>query len=154
MIPQQQYAGIDDIAAWAASLMRREPDYIIGGNYMRRWWVVPRNAWCNVYLHEILRSDDDRALHDHPWDNTSLVIAGRYIEHTPYGAYERRPGHSVTRKAAAPHRLEIPEGERAVSLFMTGPKVREWGFHCPNGWRHWEEFCAPGDSSRVGKGCE
>lgn len=148
-----EYADIGAIRSWADGVMARQPDYIIGGNYMRRWWVVPRNAWCNVYLHHILRSDDDRAFHDHPWDNMSLVIAGRYVEHTPGGAFFRNPGDVVSRKAGDAHRLEILEGEDAVSLFQTGPKVREWGFHCPQGWRHWEEFCALGDSSRVGKGC-
>lgn len=48
---------------------RRPPDVVIGGDaspYMRRWWVIPRNRRFNVYLHHFLRSDDDRALHDHP----------------------------------------------------------------------------------------
>ncbi len=37
---------------------------------------------------------------------------------------------------------------------ITGPKVRECGFHCPQGWRHHEEFFAPHDKGRVGRGCE
>jgi hypothetical protein len=47
----------------------RPPDFVIGGDspYMLRWWIIPRNKFFNIYLHRFLRSDDDRALHDHPW---------------------------------------------------------------------------------------
>src|SRR5580704_9904819 len=62
---------------------RRPPDFIIGGNefpYMRRWWVIPRNRIFNIYLHHFLRSDDDRALHDHPSWNVSILLKGEYTE--------------------------------------------------------------------------
>ena len=37
----------------------------------------------NLYLHEFSRSDDDRALHDHPWlFNLSVLLSGTYVEHT------------------------------------------------------------------------
>ena len=74
--------------------------------------------------------------------------------YTPEGVFDRAAGSIVTRKATDAHRLEIPEGGRAVSLFITGPKLREWGFHCPNGWRHWREFVDERDSGQVGRGCE
>jgi hypothetical protein len=40
----------------------RPPDYIIGGEadpYLRRWWVIPRNRFFNIYLHHFVRSDDE-----------------------------------------------------------------------------------------------
>lgn len=144
---------IEGLKLWAADVMRRGPDFVIGDNYLRRWWVVPRNPFMNVYLHEILKSDDDRAPHDHPWANTSLLIEGSYLEVTPVGTYERVAGDVVTRKATDSHRLEIPQGGRAVSLFVTGPKIREWGFHCPQGWRPWQDFSAPHDTGKIGRGC-
>ena len=148
------YASLPDMAAWARQIMSRDPDFVIGDDYLRRWWIIPRNEGCNIYLHEILHSDDDRALHDHPWDNTSMLIDGGYIEHTPEGVFERTAGSIVTRKATDLHRLEVPEGGRAVSLFMTGPKLREWGFQCPKGWRIWTEFVDARDSGKIGRGCE
>lgn len=147
------YATIEELNAWADVAMRREPDFIIGANHLRRWWIIPRNAFVNVYLHEFRRSDDDRAMHDHPWDNTSLILAGQYIEHTPEGVFVRRAGDFVTRRAKALHRIELIDNQPVISLFTTGPKVREWGFACPKGWVHWEEFCAQGDSSQIGRGC-
>lgn len=153
MIPQ--YATPEEMELWARSLMAgRHPDVIIGDDYLRRWWVVPRNEGANVYLHDIRRSDDDRALHDHPWNWTTRVLSGRYFEHTPDGVFERKAGDIVSRKATDLHRIEIRPGENAITLFVTGPKVREWGFACPQGWRHWKEFTSPNDSSKTGKGCE
>ncbi len=150
------YATPDQLVAWAAAQMLREPDFVIGevsAPYLRRWWQVPRNEQCNVYLHEILRSDDDRALHDHPWPNTSFVLAGRYVEHTPDGSFLREAGWSGSRPAEAAHRLEILPGERAITLFMTGPKLREWGFHCPKGWVHWRDFTGGANGELIGRGC-
>lgn len=161
-------APLEDMQAWARGIMTvREPDFIIGPSdnpYLRRWWLVPRNEFCNVYLHEILRSDDDRAGHDHPWDNRSFVIEGEYSETTywdnvPWDVmqiYARSAGDVISRRAEDTHRLTVPEGGRAVTLFTTGPKVREWGFWCPNGrgWVPWEEFTAGVNGELVGKGCE
>ena len=133
-------ADLPDLQAWARAKMYGHPDFVIGDNYLRRWWIVPRNDYANLYLHEILHSDDDRALHDHPWDNTSFLIDGSYIEVTPEGEFLREAGSLVHRQATDAHRLIVPDGGRAVSLFYTGPAIREWGFHCPQGWRPWREF--------------
>lgn len=145
--------------------LNRPPDFIIGGNdpYLLRWWIVPRNRWCNVYLHQILRDDDDRALHDHPWWNVSIVLRGGYFEVTPTGSPAdtaatrtrwRRPGSIVLRRATAAHRLALRNDTPCWSLFLTGPNVRQWGFWCQRGWRHWKDFCATGDSGQVGRGCD
>lgn len=146
-------ATLSDMQDWAASIMARAPDFVIGNDYLRRWWVIPRNPFCNVYLHEILHSDDDRALHDHPWANTSVLLSGGYIEHTPEGVFERKAGDVVSREADALHRLEVMPGQPALSLFITGPTIREWGFACPKGWVHWTDFVAPHDKGQVGRGC-
>ncbi|GFM29238.1 hypothetical protein [Novosphingobium sp. PY1] len=147
------YATLPEMQAWAESIMQREPDFVIGDDYLRRWFVVPRNEQMNVYLHEIRKSDDDRALHDHPWANTSYLISGRYIEHTPQGATVRNAGDFVERSAMALHRLEVIPGERAISLFITGPKVREWGFACGHGWVHYLDFVNEDDPGQPGRGC-
>lgn len=150
------------LETWLRALMaRRKPDFIIGGAenpYIRRWWLIRRNRLFNCYLHEIIRSDDDRALHDHPWINCSFLIAGSYLEHTieAGGVHRRRrraAGDLVWRRAVKAHRLEV-DGAPALSLFFTGPVIRSWGFHCPAGWRHWREFTAGPDGSRVGRGCD
>jgi len=141
----------------------RKPDFIIGGAenpYIRRWWIIPRNTIFNIYLHNMLRDDDDRALHDHPWWNVSIILKGGYLEWfshrgDPVNCIWRGPWSVVFRKPSCAHRLALGyEKKSSWSLFITGPRVREWGFHCPRGWVHWKIFTDPTDSSRVGRGCE
>lgn len=150
----------------------RKPDFVIGGHdrpYMWRWWVIPRNRFFNIYLHKIMRDDDDRALHDHPWWNLSILLKGSYREvmpdlnacATPYTRIAdlpvvvklRKRGSVVFRRATASHRLEVATGP-VWSLFITGPVLRRWGFHCPKGWRYYREFVATNDAGAVGLGCE
>jgi hypothetical protein len=151
------------LARWAERVMTaRIPDFVIGEPerpYLLRWWVIPRNRLFNVYLHQTVRSDDDRALHDHPWLNCSILLAGRYAEHTILGGgiehrEERAAGSVTLRRSVAAHRLEIMPGERAISLFITGPRIRDWGFHCPKGgWTHWKLFTGGKNGELVGRGC-
>jgi hypothetical protein len=67
------------------SLFKRKPDFTIGRSeslYMRRWYIIPRNRFFNIYLHNMLRDDEDH-LHDHPWWNVSVILKGGYWEWTP-----------------------------------------------------------------------
>lgn len=139
----------------------RKPDVLIGkagDTYMERWWVIPRNPVFNIYLHHFLRSDDDRALHDHPWFNASILLNGRYVEHTvAAGGVNRRveyqAGAIKLRGPRYAHRIELIDGP-CWSLFITGPKQREWGFHCPHGWRPWQQFVDSKNSGHIGRGCD
>lgn len=134
----------------------RKPDFIIGKpDQVRRWWVIPRNRWFNIYLHHVLRSDEDRALHDHPWWNVSIILKGGYFEHTPDDVFWRGAGSVVFRRAKSAHRLEIhpATAPHAWTLFITGPVIRQWGFHCPQGWVHWKDFVDETDTGNVGRGC-
>jgi hypothetical protein len=157
------------LADWfIARVTRRPPDFAIGGAerpYLRRWFVIPRNVVFNVYLHQFLRSDDDRAHHDHPWlFNASLILREGYVEHTisAGGAVvctERLAGSLKARWGKSPHRVQLVEDEQGLipcwTLFITGPRVREWGFYCmERGWIHWKRFTAADDPGAVGKGCD
>lgn len=147
----------------------RPPDRIIGGAdnpYMLRWYLTPRGLNGNAYVHEFRRSDDDRALHDHPWESCSIILDGRYFEHSieAGGIHVRRlrnPGDIVFRQAEAAHRVELlpadcAEGRYPRTLFLTGATVREWGFHCPErGWVHWRDFTNERDGGdTIGAGCD
>ena len=112
-----------------------------GSEYLIRRYLLPRNKLVNVYLHRFLGSDDDRALHDHPWFSISCVLKGRLIEHGPNGASrEIQRGKITLRPPRFQHRIELPSGETATTLFVTGPVVRTWGFVCPQGWISWNEY--------------
>ncbi|MCA9361784.1 hypothetical protein KC906_00265 [Candidatus Kaiserbacteria bacterium] len=126
-----------------------------GEPYLVRYRLWQSKHGVNVYLHHILRSDYDRALHDHPFDFVTILLWGSYIEWQPHwckmffdSPVERqtepagnrsfvqvrthRGWLSVIRhKATDPHRLELRNG-KVWSLFLRGPKVREWGFYLNN----------------------
>lgn len=132
--------------------------------YMRRWWRIPRNPFFNIYYHIVRRSDDDRALHDHPWWNFSIVLDGGYYEHTiEAGGVNKRVWYDAgsvrfRRAGTFAHRLELKrEGEIQTlddprrgwrelpvrTIFITGPVLRRWGFHHPEQWvdaYEWDEF--------------
>lgn len=148
---------------------QRRPDVRIPGDhtlpsYMLRWWRIPRNRFLNVYYHHVLRSDDDRALHDHPWFNFSIVLEGGYYEHTVEGR-QWYPAGSVRFRGSGKfaHRLELeqakpiaqsvavgsgeyidtstfggeyPDGRElpVKTIFITGPVVRRWGFLHEERW--------------------
>lgn len=146
----------------------------IGGSddpYMRRRYMIPRNRFLNVYCHEVLRDDDDRALHDHPWCNLSILLCGGYreavfVSRPEHGSplpdvalIDRHAGQFIFRRAAAAHRLVLyrdRDGNPVPcwSIFITGPTVRSWGFWCPLGrWVHWRSFTAGPRGEVIGRGC-
>lgn len=116
----------------------RSDIYFGGSVYMRRWKLVDRSFF-GVRLHNILRSDSDRELHDHPFTFLSIILRGGYFEHTADG---RRtwygPGSVVVRSGEALHRLELPRP--AWTLVLRGPNRRTWGYLTPTGWRAWDLF--------------
>lgn len=122
-------------------------DELVG--YMRRWMLW--TPWGTLRLHHILSSDDNRDLHDHPWDFASLIV-GRdwrdllsallsltvtagYTEHLPRGGRRWCPAGTVVRHLAADlHRLVLHEP--VYTLVVTGPVLRDWGFwSADGGWR-------------------
>lgn len=157
----------------------RDPDFTVvrdgGEPYLHRWWVWRRNRWCNLYLHQMLR-DDDAVIHDHPYASLSLVltdglrerftwrpdILAREVPHVYHGQalFERwlSAGHLVYRSRHFAHQLIVDKPEdgsvpNVWTLFLTGPRLREWGFWCPRGWRPWHEYVATSqDSSGAGSG--
>ena len=94
--------------------LKRAPDFVIQREdkpYLKRWWMIPRNDVMNVYLHHITADDFDVALHDHPWDNTTIVLRGRYLEIMPGTQLWRREGDVIHRPAEWKHRLVVGGGE-------------------------------------------
>ncbi len=167
----------------------RPSDFLIqneNGPYLARWYVIRQGRrWLdrspairrhdlehenprvdggrrNVFVHQFLASDDDRALHDHPWPWITIILDGEYLEHVPADArhpggptvaHRRRAGDVVMRyNAARPHRIELIDHRPTTTLFLTGRKRREWGFYCRQGWRHWRNFTAT-DGRGGSRGC-
>lgn len=147
---------------------RRAPDLVIpreGYPYLSRWFLIPRNPLLNIYLHVFTSSDEDRALHDHPWPSASICLGGSMLEIL----HRQRDGligfgDIVLRRPRHAHRL-ILVSHKSITLFITGPRLRGWGFWCePKSlltsaprkpfWRRWQDFTKPGKPGEIGRGCE
>lgn len=112
------------------------------GDYMRRWLIqLTRGA---LRLHNIVRSDADPDMHDHPFDFTSFLLTGGYTEELPgsAGTTSRvyHPRFSIVRKRAEDlHRLDLTDGP-VWTIVLTGPRRRDWGFMTAAGWVPWREY--------------
>lgn len=141
---------------------------------MWRWFVIPRNRFFNVHLHNI-RQDDPEHLHDHRMFNISLVLQGGYCEERfvrrpteglPLPAtqkvfvFQRRPKF---RLPSTPHRIVLrrdPDGRPVAcwSLFIGLPHCRNWGFWTDSGflktgkWLSWQQYTVSDDTTSVGYG--
>ena len=118
-------------------MSNREPDLVItrhGVPYLERWYIQRRKERC-VYLHRFVGPDPDVGPHDHPWGSASLLVDGYqheswlargsedYVRHRELG-----PGSVLYRPAEFAHQLRIHGSEPPLTIFVTGPMVRQWGF--------------------------
>ena len=120
--------------------------------YLERYYLFLRERErfpFNIFLHKFLKSDPDD-VHDHPWPYATLILKGGYWEWIPHfdtvgrkiGEYQvwRGPGHFRVSKANSFHRIELDPDITAWTLFMPGPKQRDWGFLVKNKWIQWEQY--------------
>ena len=103
----------------------------------------------NVFLHKFLKGDPDD-VHDHPWPYATLILKGRYYEWLPQFDSKgnkiaemcvwRGPGSFRICRANSYHRIELDPSVTAWTLFMPGPKKRDWGFLVNNKWIQHEQY--------------
>lgn len=96
-------------------------------------WVLFRVPAFGVYLHNMRRSDYDRALHDHPWPFVSLVLRGGYWEYhdqTLDGTTRsewRAPGSVLVRPAAPIRIARLTAGAAIMDSGNCGQTVAALG---------------------------
>jgi hypothetical protein len=103
----------------------------------------------NVFLHKFLKGDPDD-VHDHPWPYATLILKGGYYEWLPQFDNKgnkiaemcvwRGPGSFRICRANSYHRIELDPSVTAWTLFMPGPKKRDWGFLVNNKWIQHEQY--------------
>lgn len=104
----------------------------------RKWWQFP----ISIRLHKIMRKDDDRHPHDHPWNARTFILRGSYTEvrpariaqydHVPgthyHKAYQRDTGDTVALRFGEYHRITHVSPGGVWTLFVTGKYRGTWGF--------------------------
>jgi hypothetical protein len=125
--------------SWLARLRSGQPHQTITGQttYLRRWFLVRPNRWLNCYLHHFVGSDDPIVQHDHPWWFLSVCLRGGYLEISQNCTRQRRPGTIAVRPAHHRHHIQLlanSDGSEhdCWTVVITGPRVRQWGFWCPD----------------------
>lgn len=129
------------------------------GPYLLRCWLsTPKlseedgqKGWesgNSLLLHRFFAPDDDDALHDHPWDFRTRILAGGYVEFLPHSMWsasdgigpgygQRQASHLagsvITHKATDLHAVGslLSALGPTWTLVETGPRVRAWDFFPP-----------------------
>jgi len=110
--------------------------------YLTRYYLFLKDRkWFpfNVFLHNFHKGDLDD-LHDHPWPYFTLILRGGYWEHTVSGKHWRSPGHFRINTPRSLHRIELEPNTDVWTLFIPGPKLREWGFIRKGEWVESQQY--------------
>lgn len=96
--------------------------------HFQRWRMV-ETPFFNLYLHKIHKADEDRHLHNHPWNFFVLCIRGSYVEDVSGKRYATvMPWSFRYRNRKAYHKiLKIVKGPVTTLVFTFGKK-RVWGY--------------------------
>ena len=180
--------GADYMRAAHGAFERGHVEIITGRHdgfvYLVRCWLTEpalsdEGRWDSqnsTLLHWFPRADDDGALHDHPWDFRTEILAGGYVEYLPPDDWQhgdvsvgpayatnvawRMPGDQVLRRAEDLHcvgallRPSVMPGSGDLAgggcwtRVSTGPRRRDWGFHPPGkAWVPYAEFLAKNETA-------
>ncbi len=134
------------LTTWAVARTNRPPDFELEDEnskvYLWRWHIIPPNRLLSLYVHFIAGPDRGRHLHDHRSGTLSVILEGNYVEvhSTPQRearqlerqAKQRTKRDVVYRPARQPHMIIATGG--AVTIFITGPTWRTWGFWVDGKW--------------------
>ena len=110
--------------------------------YLTRYYLFLKDRkWFpfNIFLHNFHKGDPDD-LHDHPWPYFTFILKGGYYEHTPTGKHWRSAGTGRFASSRSLHRIELEPGVDTWTLFIPGPKLREWGFIRKGEWVQHETY--------------
>ncbi len=160
------------VSAWLIARAQRTPYlHIMSADgaemYMGRWWLFnpysrkshkPALWWCpwSFRVHHIMRPDEDRDLHDHPWNARTIILLGWYTEQRllraddpalhqlvvsaaeqgmpPNAAFhatehiDRRAGDTARLMHGEYHRIDQVSPGGVYTLFITSKWRGDWGF--------------------------
>jgi len=141
---------------WAFMQKFEVPNYDTDGNYLTRWRIIQTPLF-GIYLHRFDGPDPRVTLHDHPWNFTSIVLLGGYVEADTYSLTPTLPvnyeSHEIPEESARVHgswntlRRGAINKKKATdlhaivrllrvptwTLMFVGRRSRVWGYVDPDG---------------------
>ncbi|MCA8938233.1 MAG: hypothetical protein KDB07_00365 [Planctomycetes bacterium] len=126
-----------------------------GQPYMKRL-ILFRTPFGGLMINHFIGGDESRCHHDHPWPFISIMVKGGYREFVPTGHGEAESEHHAPcilfRPAKHTHRVEMLEpGGQCLTICITGPSERDWGFITKKGWLYWREYLAQTEGNPDGE---
>lgn len=110
-----------------------------GKLHFRRWQLL-KTRWFSIYIHGIYATDQDKHLHNHPWDYKSIVLKGSYIEETNSGTNTLQFGTITSRNGKDYHKIKTLLTKSVYTLFIVSPVKRVWGYQVDGSWMNHEEY--------------
>lgn len=104
------------------------------GDYMGRWWLLPRSRWLPfaIRIHHIRRADMGDHPHNHPGTFRTFVLHGWYIEERRLGEhkyYPRYSGETALMPKDQYHRIVyVAKGGVTTLVIEYGHWGKRWGF--------------------------
>lgn len=163
------------VANWLIKRAQRTPYSPIvkdGVLYMDRWWLfnpypntggsgADRPRWqfpISIRIHHIVQPDQDRHLHDHPWNARTVILGGWYIEErierpgVVVGDFQqyrlehaRCTGDTAKLAYGEYHRITNLSEGGVYTMFITGPYRGTWGFLVDGVKVQWRKYLGIGD---------
>lgn len=140
------------VARWLIARSQRTPYTHLDG-YMNRWWLfnayqgadgayLDSIKWLpSIRVHQILRKDNAKHLHDHPWEARTIILQGGYTEETEDGTYLRKRGDTRAIRFAEYHHIQAVHGP-TFTLFITWAYKGTWGFKVAGHKVPWRDYFA------------
>lgn len=120
--------------------------------YLTRYIIEFGERRSSIRLHIFTGPDHDPCFHDHPWWFVTFVLWGGYVERFA-GKFGEQRECKVRWFGFRPrmfrHRITTLLRKTVVTLIITGPIEREWGFYTDNGWMNWKVFTKVPFSTRL-----
>lgn len=154
------------VADYLISRSRRTPYFHLEG-YMNRWWLFNayssdvekdsperyKRKWPSwfpsIRVHHILREDQGRHLHDHPWNARTVLLRGWYTErrinesgNTTEGT--RSKGQTARILFGQYHSIDEVSPGGVYTLFFTWKYGGTWGFLVDGKKVPWREYTNEG----------
>lgn len=114
-------------------------------DYLYRWSLWLPFGW-SLKIHKIVRADNDRCEHDHPWWFIRFIIYGGYLEKIKGKLHDRKPWRPWAFWRVYPclssfqHRIVKLHKKSNWSLVLCGKNRGHWGFVTKKGWIDWKTF--------------
>ncbi len=97
--------------------------------HFKRWRIL-YTPWFSINLHGIYKADEDKHLHNHPWNFIGIILRGCYTERLEgVPAKIRFPGNIQKRTKKVFHKINTLHSKAVYTLnFMWGTEEGDWGY--------------------------